>query len=524
MGLKAVANLGSGGGGGVSGSGTTGALPIWSGATALGDSAVAQTAGAISSLTLTNPGAGATNGTYSQVALTGGAGTGATADIVVAGNVVTVLSLRSPGTSYAVGNTLSAATIGGAGFVFTVSAVVAAVNSTGNVTGPRVGAGTSSPSFGVDSLGGIAARAATLQNSLSFGATNSQGFAHLIVDSTGESGSTTTVPVGTSYYGARVQPSVDLSALTANQSSYGIMSAPLMQVGATSGTVTSWGVIGGFRYVGSAITAKTMTAYGVHGAVNFYAPLGTGNTFSVQNFRAVSTVNPTNAQTFSNWSEYYGGSTFSGAAHTITNYYGLQLLAPSLAGGATITNRYGISQEDTAATNVFAATTNTFSGNVRATGSAAATPAFSTPGDTDTGVYFPAANQVRIGTGGSPGFGIDASQNAQINSGYGSLATFYGCRAWVNFSGAAGAIRASGNVSSVTRSTAGLYTVNFTNALPDTNYAVTVGGDFGSTGVDNVRHNVASSTKTVSTLLIQTGQTGATVGEDFAAVHVAIFR
>ena len=59
----------------------------------------------------------------------------------------------------------------------------------------------------------------------------------------------------------------------------------------------------------------------------------------------------------------------------------------------------------------------------------------------------------------------------------------YGARAWVNFEGTrdtSGAvstantnrlIRASGNVSSVLRNSTGSYTVNFTVAMPDTNYA-----------------------------------------------------
>lgn len=51
----------------------------------------------------------------------------------------------------------------------------------------------------------------------------------------------------------------------------------------------------------------------------------------------------------------------------------------------------------------------------------------------------------------------------------------YKCRAWVNFNGVSGAsIRASGNVSSVTRLTSPEthYTVNFTTAMPDVNYSV----------------------------------------------------
>ncbi len=47
----------------------------------------------------------------------------------------------------------------------------------------------------------------------------------------------------------------------------------------------------------------------------------------------------------------------------------------------------------------------------------------------------------------------------------------FGCKAWVNFNGATGTIRGSGNVSSVTRSNTGDYVVNFTTAMENANYA-----------------------------------------------------
>lgn len=51
----------------------------------------------------------------------------------------------------------------------------------------------------------------------------------------------------------------------------------------------------------------------------------------------------------------------------------------------------------------------------------------------------------------------------------------YKCRAWVNFNGTGTvAIRASGNVSSITDNGTGDYTVNFTTAMPDANYAVVI--------------------------------------------------
>ncbi len=66
----------------------------------------------------------------------------------------------------------------------------------------------------------------------------------------------------------------------------------------------------------------------------------------------------------------------------------------------------------------------------------------------------------------------DASDNLQVNSGYSSYATGYVARAWVNFNGTGTvAIRASGNVSSITDNGTGDYTVNFTTAMPDANYS-----------------------------------------------------
>jgi hypothetical protein len=70
--------------------------------------------------------------------------------------------------------------------------------------------------------------------------------------------------------------------------------------------------------------------------------------------------------------------------------------------------------------------------------------------------------------------GADGSFSSVIPGGS-TLYPDFGCRAWVNFNGTGTvAIRASGNVSSITDHGTGEYTVNFTTAMPDTNYAVTI--------------------------------------------------
>lgn len=58
-----------------------------------------------------------------------------------------------------------------------------------------------------------------------------------------------------------------------------------------------------------------------------------------------------------------------------------------------------------------------------------------------------------------------------------TLLPSYDCRAWVSWNGTGTvAIRASGNVTSVTDLGVGYYRVNFTTAMPDVNYACVFGG------------------------------------------------
>jgi hypothetical protein len=72
---------------------------------------------------------------------------------------------------------------------------------------------------------------------------------------------------------------------------------------------------------------------------------------------------------------------------------------------------------------------------------------------------------------------IDGNGVFAMNSGYGSAATAYGVRAWVNFDGSSGSIRNSGGVSSVTRSGVGIYTVNLSFTMPSDNFAFLASAD-----------------------------------------------
>lgn len=112
---------------------------------------------------------------------------------------------------------------------------------------------------------------------------------------------------------------------------------------------------------------------------------------------------------------------------------------------------------------------------------------------------------------------------AKLDGAQSGSAPIYAARAWVNFNGTGTvAIRASGNVSSITDNGTGDYTVNFTNALPDANYAsVTTNSWEGETlGIPVVASSPAPTTsafrfKTVSQSV---------VAQDTTRATVAIFR
>ena len=104
------------------------------------------------------------------------------------------------------------------------------------------------------------------------------------------------------------------------------------------------------------------------------------------------------------------------------------------------------------------------------------------------------SGQIDFQSAGSTKATIDTSGNLKFNSGYGSVGTAYGVRAWVNFNGTGTvAIRDSGNVSSITDHGTGQYTTNFTTNMPDVNYCVHITGSIQGTATNNGAFNTALS-------------------------------
>jgi hypothetical protein len=133
------------------------------------------------------------------------------------------------------------------------------------------------------------------------------------------------------------------------------------------------------------------------------------------------------------------------------------------------------------------------------------------------------ANPLVFGTDGTEQARIDSAGLFKFNSGYGSAATAYGCRAWVNFNGTGTvAIRGSGNVSSITDNGTGDYTVNFTTAMPDANYSAIGSSNYGGATITGMSNITVRSLLTTSCGVSNQFTNGSV--EDVVLVCVSIFR
>ncbi len=114
----------------------------------------------------------------------------------------------------------------------------------------------------------------------------------------------------------------------------------------------------------------------------------------------------------------------------------------------------------------------------------------------------------------------DATLTTKLTTASGS-APSYSARAWVNFNGTGTvAIRASGNVTSITDNGVGNYTVNFTTAMSDVNYCVS--GSASAVIANLIMSPLSAATMLTTSVQIFVSNTSA--GGDNAVVSVAIFR
>jgi len=159
------------------------------------------------------------------------------------------------------------------------------------------------------------------------------------------------------------------------------------------------------------------------------------------------------------------------------------------------------------------------------------TPVLSFTGDTNTGIGRSATDTLDFITNGNSRFRIEptgqikAVYESQVGTDYNTqLDNGYLCRAWVNFNGTGTiAIRASGNVSSLVDNNVGMYSINFTNNLPDINYAV-IGTAGNTTAVVGafLESPVSSAPTTSSVSMAVVDHPGNII--DISYISIGIFR
>jgi hypothetical protein len=127
--------------------------------------------------------------------------------------------------------------------------------------------------------------------------------------------------------------------------------------------------------------------------------------------------------------------------------------------------------------------------------------------------------------------GLALQQNVDVKAALNATgdAPIYACRAWVNFNGTGTvAIRASGNVSSITDNGTGDYTVNYTSPMPDENYVGVGGGQADTANSDANRLTVSarriSGAYATGSTRIVAGFSASSTGQDALVVNWAIFR
>jgi hypothetical protein len=141
------------------------------------------------------------------------------------------------------------------------------------------------------------------------------------------------------------------------------------------------------------------------------------------------------------------------------------------------------------------------------------------------------SERIRVSSAGGVGIGTTPSEQLHITGNFriGSAvqatpsgsAPLYAARAWVNFNGTGTvAIRASGNVTSITDNNTGDYTVNYTTAMPDANYGFSISSIDADAAGDSI---VGGKNQTTTSIRIA-HRNGTNTPEDPTAMCVAIFR
>lgn len=156
-----------------------------------------------------------------------------------------------------------------------------------------------------------------------------------------------------------------------------------------------------------------------------------------------------------------------------------------------------------------------------------ALPSIYHTGDKNTGIYFPANDNISITNYGYERLRINGQniywKGAFVDAVAGDIlaAKIWFIRAWVKFVGSSGAISDQGNVSSVTDNGVGDWTINFTNPMPNDDYvACSIASPIGISGGTYAVAESNSSAPSTTAYRINCQSTGG-VMHDGAYIRVA---
>lgn len=158
-------------------------------------------------------------------------------------------------------------------------------------------------------------------------------------------------------------------------------------------------------------------------------------------------------------------------------------------------------------------------------------PPITFTGDTNTGIGRSAADTLDVITGGVSRAKINSTgqQSSVIPDLSGSNTTLYNeykCRAWVNFDGTVATpstIRGSGNVSSITKNGTGDYTINFSVAMPDANYAITMASKQNAANLGSFGYPASRLAGSLN-FIFTNNEVPTPANRDQSEAHIGIFR
>jgi len=197
------------------------------------------------------------------------------------------------------------------------------------------------------------------------------------------------------------------------------------------------------------------------------------------------------------------------------------------ASGASVTAGVG-TFGSVASSGAISGTTGTFSGNIVSSGEIQSTTRFESASGNDLRLNAGSANRdVFLQVNDTTICTVQGSTgNLQFNSGFGSVTTVYGCRAWIQLNQAGSqSITGSGGVSSITDEGTGQTKIIFTTAMPDENYAMVGGAQQSSNSGVNYGFSICLQTyTTLHALFIYRPSASSDTKEDNSKIHVAFFR